>query len=835
MVLKYQWSLEFNYNLAEYDIVATDLFNDETMLKLRGFKVNSDGSITLFGLDLDDQFRDNFKKLFELTAEKIASSLDSIKYHFISFDPKENKIDPSVESGDFVFLDYITGTYKPARSCTKKYDKAVGIYLKESSNKDFIIHSGIINFDDPKWIISDKRENLKNLEPGTSYYLADNCTETNLIDPNPEEKVIDPGAISSRFYPGVVRVGYAIDRNSLFIGVDYSSEIDSQNLLELFGDKDRFALRYKDFYNYYKLIASYQFYNDLNSSLGDNKTKLTDKVNAVNDVIDSLKDDLDTYKNNYLTDKNNYLTYNTKIDYKNNYKSIYSKYNRKVFIPINNLYDSEIISNVHSNVKDINLKISNIYTASKKNYDNLCTIDAFKGNIKILYNNSLVYFKELKDVLKYFEELISASTDSSGTLKNKEQKIQEILSKYLDKSTNKTLTDNSLSNYLNDTGYLKKTIDNILSKIDSLYIELSNLAKYATYETSIRKDTSQISINSISNENYWNTSKSLLSTDVDGSTDTYNYPTSKVKCDATDKTNTFCEKRVLLSSITKNNNNVSNNIYKDDSNDYYEKFKQNISDLISSLDFIDTIYKSILFIYDYIYTFKNTINIYDVYHKEITYDTISDELSNINTYKENFKTLYKNLIDSKKQYDLTGITLYNNQIMHDDLIDASNNLNSDGIDNGEDINKISEALLEAQNNLGVDLDENRKIESIFYINDHQRTIYNYTYITQRLRIKLYERKIVSDRINIINSKIEKVSNLPVIDYGDFKKLNDLLASYLSVKKQLDFEIETLIQEYNLIRTTKLGLEPLIEGIDSPDDVDKEGYSVSDLKCLELTE
>ena len=50
-----------------------------------------------------------------------------------------------------------------------------------------------------------------------------------------------------------------------------------------------------------------------------------------------------------------------------------------------------------------------------------------------------------------------------------------------------------------------------------------------------------------------------------------------------------------------------------------------------------------------------------------------------------------------------------------------------------------------------------------------------------------------------------------------------------------YEINTLIQEYNLIRTTKLGLDPISSEVNSPDDIDKEGYSVSDLKCLELTE
>ena len=90
---------------------------------------------------------------------------------------------------------------------------------------------------------------------------------------------------------------------------------------------------------------------------------------------------------------------------------------------------------------------------------------------------------------------------------------------------------------------------------------------------------------------------------------------------------------------------------------------------------------------------------------------------------------------------------------------------------------------------------------------------------------------------VVDAKVafDRQTNQPVINYGILQELNDLLASYKSVKEQLDYEINTLIQEYNLIRTTKLGLDPISTEVNSPDDIDKEGYSVSDLKCLELTE
>jgi len=296
LVLKYKWSYTFDYNLATFDIIFPDQFISGEMLKIAEFNININGTLSLLPQDLDDQYASNFKKLFEIATDKIIDSLELVKYHYEVFDPVEDKIDVICKSGDFVYLDYISGKYKPARSCTKRFDKAVGIYLYDSSNnKQYIIYNGIVDFSDPRWKIDNDRKYLINLEPGTSYYLRDGCTKDSTTF---DDTTI--GMITTAFYPGIARVGYAISHTQLFVRIDYTSELNIQNLLELFGDNERFTQRYQDFYKYYALIAELQF--------------LISQKDSLQGLLQTIEDNLNTLNNDLLNSTSNLSILQSKYD-----------------------------------------------------------------------------------------------------------------------------------------------------------------------------------------------------------------------------------------------------------------------------------------------------------------------------------------------------------------------------------------------------------------------------------------------------------------------------------------------------------------------------------------
>ena len=64
------------------------------------------------------------------------------------------------------------------------------------------------------------------------------------------------------------------------------------------------------------------------------------------------------------------------------------------------------------------------------------------------------------------------------------------------------------------------------------------------------------------------------------------------------------------------------------------------------------------------------------------------------------------------------------------------------------------------------------------------------------------------------------------------KLEKLQAAFISLLKEINFEISTMTEEYNKIRISYLGLEPIDK--DKPD-FDPGKYAVSDLDCLETVE
>jgi len=865
LVLYYQWSLEFNYNLAEFKVIDESEFVPQNMIRIRRFKINADYSITLEPSDLDQQFADNFKKLFEIASDKVVSSMDSLKYHFESYDVEENKIAPETKSGDFVYLDYITGQYRPARSCTKKYDKAVGIYLKNiNNNKQYVIFSGIVNFDESQWYIDDERSYLKNLEKGTSYYLADNCLETNVY--TGEVKVINPGAISSKFYPGLVRVGFSIDENSLFIQLDYSSEMNVNNILELFGDKERFSLRYTQFYDYFSIVNQLNKYNEYTA--GDylsHKDLIDSNIDEIDSRINTDLSDLNTAYSNWSTAKSNLENHvsstSSSSDYKTNFESIFNQYHKKIYNQLKAIYNGDQIKNVRDNIKFILDLIKANIDASQSAYDDIATANtSFETKtIGKKWQALIDDMNDIYDMINYWYQLLGTGTDDKTLLANSEKRIQDIIINYFNKTNDLSTTINNSNTYLditteNDdgsttttTGYISKIINSIQDSLNSFSSNHLTVMSVAQDPNNYRFDDTFFTLDYQKITDYYQLSKTLTWDDVryykdsDLTVDnvdeetgegTYSYST---ETDADGIAN--IQTNDVLFNTTTEVNDTYVNIYDNtspDSDNYkdetlYTEMKLGLALLSNNLLYINKVHDSLLYMRGYIIEFQKLITYFDNYFSAVS---ISTETSNIETINTNFNTLAVTLMNKKDLLNNHQIETYTDKMIKDKLNIHLNELNSIKADNENTVIDLSTKMTTVKENLGVDLDQNNPVLSIFSINNYQRIIYNYTYIVQRLRIKFTDKKVIEDRIQIIDNKIAFVTSQPVIDQALLTQLQDLKASYVNTLNQVNFEIETLATEFNRLRTEHLGLPAT--AVESAD-FDDGGLAVSNLDCLDTSE
>jgi hypothetical protein len=150
LVVYYQYSNQCLYNPAILDYVAVSRYDESTMFNIIQFKM--DGfDLVVYPQNLDDRFIENYSRLFQLVSDQ---AMDLFKINAYQGETiKANKLyvnnnspEYSTKSGDVVFLD-IDGLYKPARSCNRKIDKAIGVYVYNPSNGvHTIITNGIVDF-----------------------------------------------------------------------------------------------------------------------------------------------------------------------------------------------------------------------------------------------------------------------------------------------------------------------------------------------------------------------------------------------------------------------------------------------------------------------------------------------------------------------------------------------------------------------------------------------------------------------------------------------------------------------------------------------------------------
>jgi hypothetical protein len=857
LVLQYNWLMQADYPMAHFEVIPPDLFNDSEMLKVRGFKINNDGSFQLLPDDLDDQFAQNFHKILNLAAEKVMDSVESVRFQYLNYDPEENKIDPSCKSGDFVYMDYVSGKYKPARSCTKRLDKAVGLYLKDiTNNKDYIIHSGFVDFSNPRWNIHPDRIYLKNLEPGAEYYLADNCIIKDTVNPFYDDELqmqsVDPGKISTKFYPGLVRVGYAVAHDQMYIQLDYTSEIDVQNILELFGDKERFDIRYQDYYRYYALLEDQQFIIDYLTKTNDTMATLTDEIEDIQDEISSTET---TFVDNYVvyTAKDDSL--NNKInafDNKDNYEKSLLRYSYNIQNNMmNNLYNENLfkfISDIAYNVRvelegyvsgvfDTNSSdSSNIINSNKKsNFDNSGSTSNPDGNyLKVSLNNVYSDVDNLTKTIKFFDLLlkdenkINAPDFGASNLDSLTTKIKEY--------KNHSINTSSFIDYLNglynktdsgeETGYLVKIRKKLYEYLTDLQIDFKPVIYYIYDTSNYSNFTFTYTMNKFEHTYYEITNS--FTTDEIFTRDTNNteyeaYPSDdyyslKSGTDYTENSTTNS-----LSGTYTASDDIYNYFKIEGYSDLREYYEKTIMKSLKVLALVEMVIEIIKNLKEKLLEYINTEGIID---------SVSAFEDNINNSISEIKTKTNEFLDSYRDVLNTAIKLENLRNQNDFLNKILNKLNSDYDDYNALLLQIQNDITNLKNALGKDLDFNIPTKSIFMISNYQRIIYNYTYITNRLKIKYKELKVVNDRIEIAHKARTKVQSKVPVNENLLEQLNYIIDSYTALKNEIENEIKSLTDEYNKIRTSYLGLEPIAHNDPNFDDG---GYAVFDLDCLDTVE
>lgn len=199
--------------------------------------------------NLNTLYQQNFKGLFKNLKDNFLETanqlgLNNSNYINIEFD----KIEDNLLSGTFVRFDYEEKIYKACISTKNKKDDVVGLYLyNKITNIHYIYTSGYVKITD-EFNINQKI--LVNLIPGNFYYLEDNTNYLTIDDLiNKDIEGNDPdtyknyaGLITDTFYNGSTQVGYAISNNEIIINISQSSEFDTLEIMQFFGNSFDFNI-----------------------------------------------------------------------------------------------------------------------------------------------------------------------------------------------------------------------------------------------------------------------------------------------------------------------------------------------------------------------------------------------------------------------------------------------------------------------------------------------------------------------------------------------------------------------------------------------------------------
>jgi len=860
LVLKYQYTNQFPGNVPQFDFSTENGFDPAHMLKILKFKIDGTGNLAkaiAYPQNLDKQYMDNFGKLFELLESKVVQSMDIMKYQFYKVQLEELYVDTvnnnrSTRSGDIVYLDTVDKLYKPARACNKRLDKAIGVYLYNPINDDHIIATaGIIDFD-KDFNIDDSNNILLNLEAGRSYYLLDGCTETNYPYETAEAKKV-AGKMSSRFFPGTVRAGFAIDNTTFMLDFDYSADMNIKNILEIIGLPEEFHDRYQIFYNYYLSLESRDRLQELSDTLNIAKNDLIEELDTkITDI--SVQEGKTTVKENvYLSDT--LVTTVTDND---------------LLEAFNEFFNSQVTSQSEAALSDAIIFKSQEFIPMYENLIdvvvvNLTAIKTIVDGIQNITVPSNYYFQNSNDLINIISGIPNARDNNGNLNEYAFETIEDWAIPNL----------NALDRIATLTHSVAERPKFYAADVDTT-ITATNIAHSVqpTYNTKSARaaksgHASLATVNIIRNQVDYNqtdtkiwgvnvvetlkTNGSILSSSLDTIIGTFNNVKDNMSGVLTNINNKDIDELKInvdssnsLSFIDKleglntylfdksfNNNNIIDQIGKVISQselltraDIYNNATKNalvsalfkIADNVYSIDFSGKQLRNIILgnVIPYLEnlddtTFSTNIDIATTKMNQYITDRNNYETSKFQKFQD-----YSTELSLEDKMNLERIEL---QRILDDLINTLNIMDTITIPElNNEVTSLDDTLLARIN-------EERSIHSIFYLSDHERTIYNYTYITLRLRLKYKNKVVIENNVSIISDKLFLLKNEPIPDYELITRLESTQLSYQSILNVLNEEVEAMVVEYNMIRTKSFGIEPIVVGDTEFDDG---GYANTDL-------
>ena len=897
LVLYYQYSDSYPGPVPVFKFIAENSYDPKTMLKLLRFKVKGvgrDSYLETYSQDLDAKYMDNFPKLFELVEKKMLKNAEAINHHFtIRADQLYvNNVNPelSVKSGDLVYLDQLDMFYKPARGCNKEYDKVAGFYLyNRLNNSHYIITGGYFKFDATKYTIDPSNSLLNSLEIGKSYYLLDSCSE-NTKDFASLEGTTLGGKISTQFFPGTVRVGYAITNDSMIVNIDYSADMNVWNILEIIGLPNKFRERFEQVLNYYTLVAEKDELVALVEEFTTHKeTWLTKKVNENNDK------DANTTKYNTYKDK-----YDTTLLLDNSTDTPDSSGNNVVAeIKKDTLESDQYINLVDAAVDNglklgawnyLNLRFTNMYNELSTLITNYKTIlTTTKSNLTSLKTNLSAAATKVT-VCRYIsndsklittddfkiKSVQNGTLDSDGEISHTNLKKQDITINDLPAINGVTpITALTLQEY---SYACENASDNEITKTS--YTAGNNYTIRAVNETDATightaasdLEISQITYN-VETDDTPQWTSDLISNTMNN-IDVLNNKIDTIKSymeNGLIKINNI--KTYIDKDITNyNSENLSSQISTFDS--YINGTNPDIKTLLYSNGFdedgtLSKIIKEIIKDFELIYMssyyatdlrssyVKDIYNILPgTYHVDYIFRIIKDEALNIKNAKDYLSGISTDsTITTTKNNIKKFITERNTFIREtkvsafDDMIDYQTKIIMNDINiefylqNYDDfdqfitninlrLNRLTRDIEEASTSIIAKIRQEYSMHDIFSLSNYERKMYNYTYITIRLRLKYKIVNDINNNINLINDKLIELRAQPVPDYDRIHKFEDLKNSYTNILNSLNREIESLVLEYNKIRSDDLGLDPIRLGDQEFSD---NGYANPNLECFMVTQ
>ena len=217
LILSYEYITQFETNNARIQFVTAETAIDQPYLLIATFTTNEFGMVhqntpvneenkeiylnyivkpdpddtnkSIYYLrDIDNQYLDkkymaNHKNLFKhLQTQLLTVIADSKIANTFHVKEIKEEIDHSVSSGDFVYYNAVKNRWYPAVVSRQDFDRVHGLYLKNvSEGTNLLFTSGIIEVDDTYKIVNADNMILKNLIPGTEYFLVDDIA---LIEEN---------------------------------------------------------------------------------------------------------------------------------------------------------------------------------------------------------------------------------------------------------------------------------------------------------------------------------------------------------------------------------------------------------------------------------------------------------------------------------------------------------------------------------------------------------------------------------------------------------------------------------------------------------------------------